>query len=113
MHKASIPVLAPFGSLGELTQSSGIRARETKFPWKRSLGTTRALNASQPAEGSGESHRGLMMATFLKMSKPRCTKQFIGGIDPELWDKGKRNEIPMEEIPGNHSALFAPWRNPH
>jgi hypothetical protein len=29
-----------------------------------------------------------------------------------LWDKGKRNEIPMEEIPGNHSALFAPVIQP-
>ena len=41
-----------------------------------------------------------------------CSFWFIGGIDPELWDKGQSNEIPMEEIPGNHSALFAPVIQP-
>ncbi|KAJ5790423.1 uncharacterized protein N7518_007434 [Penicillium psychrosexuale] len=41
-----------------------------------------------------------------------CSFWFIGGIDPGLWDKGQRNEIPMEEIPGNHSALFAPVIQP-
>ncbi|KAL2847524.1 metal-dependent amidase/aminoacylase/carboxypeptidase [Aspergillus pseudoustus] len=32
---------------------------------------------------------------------------FLGGIDPVLWDKGQ-----TEEIPGNHSALFAPVIQP-
>ncbi|KAL2822419.1 hypothetical protein BJX63DRAFT_417529 [Aspergillus granulosus] len=32
---------------------------------------------------------------------------FLGGIDPDLWDKGQ-----TEEIPGNHSALFAPVIQP-
>ncbi|KAI3231469.1 hypothetical protein DTO012A9_4753 [Penicillium roqueforti] len=41
-----------------------------------------------------------------------CSFWFIGGIDPGLWDKGQKNEIPMEEIPGNHSALFAPVIQP-
>jgi metal-dependent amidase/aminoacylase/carboxypeptidase family protein len=32
---------------------------------------------------------------------------FLGGIDPALWDQGQ-----TEEIPGNHSALFAPVIQP-
>ena len=37
---------------------------------------------------------------------------FIGGVEPELWDKAQRKEALMEEIPGNHSALFAPVIQP-
>ncbi|CAG7984016.1 unnamed protein product [Penicillium olsonii] len=37
---------------------------------------------------------------------------FIGGIDPELWDKAQRGESSGEEIAGNHSALFAPVIQP-
>ncbi|KAJ5885496.1 Amidohydrolase [Penicillium taxi] len=36
---------------------------------------------------------------------------FIGGVDPELWDQAEKNDR-MEEIPGNHSALFAPVIQP-
>ncbi|KAJ5474710.1 Amidohydrolase [Penicillium sp. IBT 31633x] len=41
-----------------------------------------------------------------------CSFWFIGGIDPELWDKAERGETPKEEIAGNHSALFAPAIQP-
>jgi amidohydrolase len=41
-----------------------------------------------------------------------CSFWHIGGVDPELWDKAQRKEAPMEEIPGNHSALFAPVIQP-
>jgi amidohydrolase len=35
----------------------------------------------------------------------------LGGIDPELWDRAQA-ESRMEDIPGNHSALFAPVIQP-
>ncbi|PWY89628.1 metal-dependent amidase/aminoacylase/carboxypeptidase [Aspergillus sclerotioniger CBS 115572] len=35
----------------------------------------------------------------------------VGGIDPEVWDRAQR-EGRTEEIPGNHSALFAPVVQP-
>ena len=41
-----------------------------------------------------------------------CSFWFVGGIDPELWDKAQKNEDLMKEIPGNHSALFAPVIQP-
>lgn len=41
-----------------------------------------------------------------------CCFWFIGGIDPELWDKAQRGDSDAEEIPGNHSALFAPVIQP-
>lgn len=37
---------------------------------------------------------------------------FLGGIDPELWDRVSKQENPTEEIPTNHSALFAPVIQP-
>ncbi|KAK2765565.1 hypothetical protein FQN54_008419 [Arachnomyces sp. PD_36] len=38
---------------------------------------------------------------------------FVGGIDPELWDKVEREgSSNTDEIPGNHSALFAPVIQP-
>ncbi|CAG8103449.1 unnamed protein product [Penicillium salamii] len=37
---------------------------------------------------------------------------FIGGIDPEIWDKAQRGDSDTEEIAGNHSALFAPVIQP-
>jgi amidohydrolase len=40
-----------------------------------------------------------------------CCFWFVGGIDTELWDKAQR-EGNHEEIPGNHSALFAPVIQP-
>lgn len=41
-----------------------------------------------------------------------CCFWFIGGIDAELWDKNQRGDSDTEEIPGNHSALFAPVIQP-
>lgn len=41
-----------------------------------------------------------------------CCFWFIGGIDAELWDKVQREDNHTEEIPGNHSALFAPVIQP-
>lgn len=41
-----------------------------------------------------------------------CCFWFIGCIDAELWDKVQREDNPQEEIPGNHSALFAPVIQP-
>ncbi|EED20476.1 amidohydrolase, putative [Talaromyces stipitatus ATCC 10500] len=41
-----------------------------------------------------------------------CCFWFIGGIDPELWDRVLKAENPTEEIAGNHSALFAPVIQP-
>jgi metal-dependent amidase/aminoacylase/carboxypeptidase family protein len=41
-----------------------------------------------------------------------CSFWLIGGVEPELWDKAQRIETLMEEIPGNHSALFAPVIQP-
>lgn len=35
----------------------------------------------------------------------------LGGIDPEIWDKAEADSR-TEEIPGNHSALFAPVIQP-
>ncbi|PGH15526.1 hypothetical protein AJ79_02308 [Helicocarpus griseus UAMH5409] len=40
-----------------------------------------------------------------------CSFWFIGGIDPEVWDEA-RSKGCLEEIPGNHSALFAPVIQP-
>ncbi|KAH8812300.1 metal-dependent amidase/aminoacylase/carboxypeptidase [Xylogone sp. PMI_703] len=42
---------------------------------------------------------------------PSCFWLF-GGIDPELWDKAQGEGNNAEEIPGNHSALFAPAIQP-
>lgn len=41
-----------------------------------------------------------------------CCFWFIGGIDAELWDKAERENSHADEIPGNHSALFAPVIQP-
>lgn len=41
-----------------------------------------------------------------------CCFWFFGGIDPELWDKAQTKDSLTEEIPGNHSALFAPVIQP-
>ncbi|OKL58864.1 hypothetical protein UA08_05939 [Talaromyces atroroseus] len=41
-----------------------------------------------------------------------CSFWLIGGIDPEVWDKAQGNEALVQEIPGNHSALFAPVIQP-
>lgn len=40
-----------------------------------------------------------------------CCFWFIGGIDAEIWDKAE-TEGKTEEIPGNHSARFAPVIQP-
>ena len=40
-----------------------------------------------------------------------CSFWFLGGIDPDLWDKAQSNGR-LEEIAGNHSALFAPAIQP-
>jgi amidohydrolase len=36
----------------------------------------------------------------------------FGGIDPELWDKAQGDDALVQQIPGNHSALFAPVIQP-
>ncbi|KAJ6023392.1 uncharacterized protein N7446_013752 [Penicillium canescens] len=41
-----------------------------------------------------------------------CSFWLFGGIDPVLWDKAQADEALMAEIPGNHSALFAPVIQP-
>jgi amidohydrolase len=41
-----------------------------------------------------------------------CSFWLFGGIDPDLWDKAQNDEALMAEIPGNHSALFAPVIQP-
>ncbi|KAJ5302212.1 hypothetical protein PENANT_c008G05559 [Penicillium antarcticum] len=41
-----------------------------------------------------------------------CSFWLFGGIDPELWDNSQQDEALMAEIPGNHSALFAPVVQP-
>ncbi|RLL93597.1 hypothetical protein CFD26_100919 [Aspergillus turcosus] len=41
-----------------------------------------------------------------------CCFWFIGGIDVELWDKTLGEGNRTDEIPGNHSALFAPVIQP-
>ncbi|KAJ5683296.1 hypothetical protein N7462_006461 [Penicillium macrosclerotiorum] len=41
-----------------------------------------------------------------------CCFWFLGGIDPALWDRVYGEEPSGEEIPGNHSALFAPVIQP-
>lgn len=41
-----------------------------------------------------------------------CSFWFIGGIDHALWDAAERNGRLLEDIPGNHSALFAPAIQP-
>ncbi|OJJ40151.1 hypothetical protein ASPWEDRAFT_144557 [Aspergillus wentii DTO 134E9] len=41
-----------------------------------------------------------------------CSFWFIGGVDPGLWDRAQADEALMQEIPGNHSALFAPVIQP-
>ncbi|KAL1845517.1 hypothetical protein Plec18167_008572 [Paecilomyces lecythidis] len=41
-----------------------------------------------------------------------CCFWHIGCIDPGLWDKAQRGDSDIEEIPGNHSALFAPVIQP-
>ncbi|KAF9887729.1 hypothetical protein FE257_009682 [Aspergillus nanangensis] len=40
-----------------------------------------------------------------------CAFWFVGCIDPELWDEAESNDR-LEEIAGNHSALFAPVIQP-
>lgn len=41
-----------------------------------------------------------------------CCFWFLGGIDAELWDQAVREDSHTDEIPGNHSALFAPVIQP-
>lgn len=41
-----------------------------------------------------------------------CCFWFVGGIDQKLWDAAQRGDFAAEEIPGNHSALFAPVIQP-
>lgn len=45
------------------------------------------------------------------VGRPSCF-WFVGGIDPEVWDKAQEEGEHAEEIPGNHSALFAPVIQP-
>lgn len=40
-----------------------------------------------------------------------CSFWFIGGIAPELWNEAQSRDT-LEEIPGNHSARFAPVIQP-
>lgn len=41
------------------------------------------------------------------MNKP-SSYWIYGGIDPEVWDKAEKEGRLGEDIPINHSALFAP-----
>lgn len=41
-----------------------------------------------------------------------CCFWFLGGIDSELWDNAVKGDGSLEEIPSNHSALFAPAIQP-
>ncbi|PWY90874.1 metal-dependent amidase/aminoacylase/carboxypeptidase [Aspergillus heteromorphus CBS 117.55] len=41
-----------------------------------------------------------------------CCFWFVGGVDPHVWDKAQANDSLMADIPGNHSALFAPVIQP-
>lgn len=45
------------------------------------------------------------------INKPYCF-WFIGGIDGEKWDKAEKDGRIAEDIPANHSALFAPAIQP-
>ena len=41
-----------------------------------------------------------------------CSFWFIGGIDHALWDAAERDGRLLEDVPGNHSAFFAPAVQP-
>lgn len=41
-----------------------------------------------------------------------CAFWFVGGTDPELWDAAERKGTLLEDVPNNHSALFAPVVQP-
>jgi amidohydrolase len=41
-----------------------------------------------------------------------CCFWFVGGIDQDLWDRAQKDSTLAEQIPSNHSALFAPVIQP-
>lgn len=45
------------------------------------------------------------------VNKPYCF-WFIGGVDGEKWEKAKSEDRIAEDIPANHSGLFAPVVQP-
>jgi metal-dependent amidase/aminoacylase/carboxypeptidase family protein len=106
-NNPSQPTLTPTTQFPLLFNDDGItEALEESFSKHFEPGKTGYQNDIARLQGSEDFG---ILATAI--GKPSCFFLY-GGTDPQLWDKAEEEGRLSEDVPGNHSPLFAPVVQP-